>query len=31
VAVTPLMVDLTDHAHLGYWAQTMARLAEGGL
>ena len=27
VAVTPLMVDLTDHAHLSYWAQTAARLS----
>jgi 5'-nucleotidase len=27
MAMTPLMVDLTDHAHLGYWAQTAARLA----
>jgi 5'-nucleotidase len=26
MAVTPLKVDLTDHAHLGYWAQTAARL-----
>ena len=30
VAVTPLQVDLTDHQHLGYWAQTMARLAAAG-
>ena len=28
VAMTPLKVDLTDHAHLGYWAQTAHRLAE---
>ena len=27
VSVTPLQVDMTDHQHLGYWAQTMARLA----
>lgn len=26
VALTPLKVDLTDHDHLGYWAQTAARL-----
>lgn len=26
VAVTPLKVDLTDHDHLVYWAQTAARL-----
>ena len=26
VAITPLKVDLTDHAHLSYWAQTAARL-----
>ena len=26
IAVTPLQVDLTDHAHLGYWAQTAAHL-----
>jgi 5'-nucleotidase len=25
--MTPLKVDLTDHDHLGYWAQTAARLA----
>jgi 5'-nucleotidase len=24
--MTPLKVDLTDHDHLGYWAQTAARL-----
>lgn len=29
VAVTPLQVDLTDHDHLAYWAQTAARLASG--
>jgi len=28
VAVTPLQVDLTDHDHLGYWAQTMSRLSQ---
>ncbi|WP_027015045.1 5'/3'-nucleotidase SurE [Comamonas composti] len=27
VSMTPLKVDLTDHEHLGYWAQTAARLA----
>ena len=26
VAVTPLKVDLSDHAHLGYWAQSLSRL-----
>ena len=26
IAVTPLKVDLTDHASLGYWAQTAARM-----
>ncbi|MBT0571152.1 5'/3'-nucleotidase SurE [Curvibacter sp. CHRR-16] len=26
VSITPLQVDLTDHQHLGYWAQTVARL-----
>lgn len=26
IAMTPLKVDLTDHANLGYWAQTMARI-----
>jgi 5'-nucleotidase len=25
VSLTPLKVDLTDHDHLGYWAQTAAR------
>lgn len=29
VAMTPLKVDLTDHQHLGYWAQTAARLQTG--
>ena len=28
MAMTPLKVDLTDHAHLGYWAQTAHRLVE---
>jgi len=28
VSVTPLQIDLTDHAHLGYWAQTMGRVAQ---
>jgi 5'-nucleotidase len=27
VAVTPLKVDLTDHANLGYWAQTVSRFS----
>lgn len=27
IAMTPLKVDLTDHDHLGYWAQTAAKLA----
>ncbi len=27
VAMTPLKVDLTDRDHLGYWAQTAARLS----
>jgi 5'-nucleotidase len=26
--MTPLKVDLTDHDHLGYWAQTAAKLAD---
>lgn len=26
ISMTPLQVDLTDHANLGYWAQTAARL-----
>jgi 5'-nucleotidase len=35
VSMTPLKVDLTDHDHLGYWAQTAVRMqsadqAEGG-
>ena len=25
VSLTPLQIDLTDHAHLSYWAQTAAR------
>lgn len=29
IAMTPLKVDLTDHDHLGYWAQTAARLSDG--
>jgi 5'-nucleotidase len=29
MAMTPLKIDLTDHDHLGYWAQTAARLAAG--
>jgi 5'-nucleotidase len=28
IAMTPLKVDLTDHDHLSYWAQTAAKLAE---
>ena len=27
IAMTPLKVDLTDHDHLSYWAQTASRLA----
>jgi 5'-nucleotidase len=27
MAMTPLKIDLTDHASLGYWAQTASRLA----
>ncbi len=27
IAMTPLKVDLTDHDHLAYWAQTAAKLA----
>ena len=27
IAMTPLKVDLTDHDHLSYWAQTAAKLA----
>jgi 5'-nucleotidase len=27
IAITPLQVDLTDHANLGYWAQTASRLS----
>jgi len=27
IAITPLQVDLTDHARLPYWAQTAARMA----
>ena len=27
ISITPLKVDLTDHDHLGYWAQTAAKLA----
>ena len=30
VSLTPLKVDLTDHDNLRYWAQTAARLFEGG-
>lgn len=30
VSLTPLKVDLTAHDHLGYWAQTAARLAGRG-
>lgn len=28
VSITPLKVDLTEHEHLGYWAQTAARLSQ---
>lgn len=28
IAVTPLQVDLTDHAHLGYWAQTLGAMPQ---
>ncbi len=28
MAMTPLKVDLTDHDHLSYWAQTAARLGD---
>jgi 5'-nucleotidase len=27
ISMTPLKIDLTDHDHLGYWAQTAARMA----
>ena len=27
IAITPLKVDLTDHDHLSYWAQTASRMA----
>ena len=27
ISMTPLMADLTDHAHLGYWAQSVSRLS----
>lgn len=30
VAVTPLQVDLTEHEHLGYWAQSLAPLKAAG-
>jgi 5'-nucleotidase len=26
ISMTPLKVDLSDHDHLGYWSQTLARL-----
>ena len=26
-SITPLQIDLTDHATLAYWAQTAARLS----
>jgi 5'-nucleotidase len=29
VAMTPLKVDLTDHEHLSYWAQTASKLSVG--
>jgi 5'-nucleotidase len=28
IALTPLQIDLTDHAHLGQWRDTVARLGE---
>ncbi|MDD2919103.1 5'/3'-nucleotidase SurE [Rhodoferax sp.] len=28
IAMTPLKVDLTDHDHLSYWAQTAAKLTD---
>ncbi|MBE0473510.1 5'/3'-nucleotidase SurE [Rhodoferax sp.] len=28
IAMTPLKVDLTDHDHLSYWAQTAVKLAD---
>jgi 5'-nucleotidase len=30
MAITPLQIDLTDHANLGYWAQTVSRLGVSG-
>ena len=30
MSITPLQVDLTDHANLSYWAQTASRLAAPG-
>ena len=30
MAMTPLKVDLTDHDHLSYWAQTASKLASPG-
>jgi 5'-nucleotidase len=30
VVVTPLKVDLTDHAHLDHWSHTLDRLAAQG-
>ncbi len=29
ISITPLQVDLTDHARLTYWAQTAAKLTQG--
>jgi 5'-nucleotidase len=29
VSMTPLKVDLTDHDNLGYWSQTVSRMAHG--
>jgi 5'-nucleotidase len=29
VALTPLQIDLTDHAHLGHWRDAVTRLGEG--
>ena len=30
VAVTPLKVDLTEHGHLSYWAQSLSRMLPAG-
>jgi 5'-nucleotidase len=31
MAITPLKTDLTEHDHLGYWAQTVARLGDAAV